>query len=98
MSRIYKNYFFVGCQVFEFFKKRIELQYPIHQDHLDPLVIVKESHESFLENKADGVLGRINILQEVMMTAIKQHMCVHVLGQLMTTANNVVVHVILRIE
>ena len=52
-------------QIFEFFKQRISLQYPEETQQLDPFVVVKESHEAFMKAKAECVLGRKDILDQV---------------------------------
>ena len=52
-------------QVFEFFKKRISEQYPLHKGQLDPYMQVLEQHESFMKNRCESVLGRDEILNQV---------------------------------
>ncbi|XP_033113072.1 telomerase protein component 1-like [Anneissia japonica] len=54
--------------VFDFFKSRIEEQYPLEDVTTDPYRQVMESHESFMRNRSSLVLGRNDILEE-----IKQH-------------------------
>ncbi|XP_071952526.1 telomerase protein component 1-like [Antedon mediterranea] len=51
--------------VFEFFKNRIEEQYPLSEGTLDPYQQAKEAHESFLKSRGALVLGRTTILEKV---------------------------------
>ena len=59
-------------QIFEFFKQRISLQYPEETQQLDPFVVVKESHEAFMKAKAECVLGRKDILDQVSVVMLWQ--------------------------
>lgn len=51
--------------VFEFFKKRIEAQYPAPEINSDPYVIMKENQEAFMKNRAKSLLGREDIINQV---------------------------------
>ena len=52
-------------QVFDFFKRRIEQQYPLPDGDLDPYQQIKEQHESFMKNRSENVMGREEALQKV---------------------------------
>ena len=52
-------------QVFDFFKRRIEEQYPLPDGDLDPYQQIKEQHESFMKNRSENVMGREESLQKV---------------------------------
>ncbi len=52
-------------QVFNFFKSRIEMQYPLSEGKMDPYQASKEQHESFMKNRCTSVLGRDDVLQQV---------------------------------
>ena len=52
-------------KVYDFFKERIEMQYPLDEGKLDPYQAVKEQHESFMKSRCTVVLGRDEILAEV---------------------------------
>ena len=58
-------------QVFEFFKKRIADQYPAIEVDPNPYLQAKEQHESFMCNKAETVLGRDDILREVILMLLQ---------------------------
>lgn len=51
--------------VFEFFRNRIEHQYPLDPTPEDPLEAQKTAHESFLDTRGQVVLGRDKILEEI---------------------------------
>ncbi|XP_073234620.1 TPR repeat-containing protein DDB_G0287407-like isoform X1 [Porites lutea] len=51
--------------VFEFFRDRIEHQYPLDPTPEDPLEAQKTAHESFLDTRGQVVLGRDKILAEI---------------------------------
>ena len=53
-------------QVYDFFKSRIEMQYPLEEDEdLDPYEQSREQHESFMHNRSECVLGRDDVLSQV---------------------------------
>ncbi|XP_022087926.1 telomerase protein component 1-like [Acanthaster planci] len=52
-------------EVFEFFKRRIEAQYPLVDASQDPYQQAKEAHESFLKSRGQSVLGRNAILEKI---------------------------------
>ncbi|XP_071951905.1 telomerase protein component 1-like isoform X2 [Antedon mediterranea] len=51
--------------VFQFFKTRIEEQYPLEEKTTDPYRQIMESHESFMRNRSASVLGRNDILEQI---------------------------------
>ena len=51
--------------MFQFFKKRIEHQYPLFDGDEDPLEKSREAHEAFMKSRGESVLGRQDILREV---------------------------------
>ncbi|KAK2172234.1 hypothetical protein NP493_979g00007 [Ridgeia piscesae] len=51
--------------VYEFFQKRISLQYPLEQTQLDPFQHVKEQHEAFMKSRCDFVFGRDDVLKQI---------------------------------
>ncbi|XP_022100079.1 telomerase protein component 1-like [Acanthaster planci] len=51
--------------IFEFFKKRIDDQYPQQDTELDPYQLAREAHESFMKNRGALVLGRNSALEKV---------------------------------
>ncbi|XP_077863332.1 telomerase protein component 1-like, partial [Saccoglossus kowalevskii] len=51
--------------VFNFFKTRINEQYPLDDTKLDSYQQSKEAHESFMKSRAQMVLGRDDILQKI---------------------------------
>lgn len=51
--------------VYDFFKSRIEHQYPLDPTPEDPLEAQKTAHESFLDTRGQVVLGRDKILDEI---------------------------------
>lgn len=52
-------------QVFDFFQRRIDLQYPLEETHLDPYQHTKEQHEAFMKSRCDAVFGRDDVLKQV---------------------------------
>jgi hypothetical protein len=52
--------------VFEFFKRRIEQQYPLFDEVEDPLERSREAHGAFMKSRCESVLGRKQILTEVL--------------------------------
>ena len=52
-------------QVFDFFKERIELQYPLFKGEEDPMEKTREAHEAFMKSRGEMVLGRGDMLKEV---------------------------------
>ncbi|XP_070560674.1 TPR repeat-containing protein DDB_G0287407-like [Ptychodera flava] len=52
-------------KILEFFKKRIEIQYPWEDIELDPYEQEREAHESFMKNRSATLLGRTDILQQL---------------------------------
>ena len=61
------NHLCLLLQVYEFFQKRIALQYPLEQTQLDPYQHVKEQHEAFMKSRCDFVFGRDDVLKQVML-------------------------------
>ncbi|XP_072023567.1 telomerase protein component 1-like [Amphiura filiformis] len=55
----------LGKQVFEFFKERIEAQYPLEEVSSDPNQVIREAHESFMKIRGETVLGRSAILDRI---------------------------------
>ena len=54
------------AKVYDFFKERIEAQYPLHDDSKSsPYEHMAEQHESFMKNKAECVFGREAITTKV---------------------------------
>lgn len=51
--------------VFEFFRDRIEHQYPLDPTPEDPLEAQRTAHESFLDTRGQVVLGRDKILADI---------------------------------
>ena len=51
--------------VFNFFKDRISVQYPLNDDAEDIFQHMHEGHESFMKAKAEMVLGRGDMLDKV---------------------------------
>jgi hypothetical protein len=54
-----------ASEVFEFFKKRIEMAYPLDEGVHDVLESQRAAHEIFLDSRGQTVLGREEILDEV---------------------------------
>nr|XP_006815135.1 PREDICTED: telomerase protein component 1-like [Saccoglossus kowalevskii] len=52
-------------KVYDFFKQRIEEQYPLENITLDPYQLAREAHESFMKSRTAIVLGRNEILQQI---------------------------------
>ncbi|XP_033637129.1 telomerase protein component 1-like [Asterias rubens] len=52
-------------EVFEFFKMRVEAQYPLMDESQDPYQQAREAHESFLKSRCTSVLGRNAILEKI---------------------------------
>ena len=55
----------LSFQVHQFFKQRIEMQYPLADDNLDPYEQVREQHESFMKSRCEKVFGRREFTQKV---------------------------------
>lgn len=51
--------------VFDFFKDRIENQYPLDPTPEDPLEAQRTAHESFVDTRGQVVLGRDKILEDI---------------------------------
>ncbi|EDV25204.1 uncharacterized protein TRIADDRAFT_25073 [Trichoplax adhaerens] len=51
--------------VIDFFKARIGHQYPLDNSAMDPLELLRESHESFLNSRSSTVLGRDEMLDQI---------------------------------
>jgi hypothetical protein len=65
-ARLKINSFFTTFQIFEFFKERISIQYPLDQETADdPYFMSKEAHESFMKQRCQNVFGRAEILKKV---------------------------------
>ena len=52
---------FPVVQVFDFFQKRIEEQYPLLEANLDPYQQTKEAHEVSLTSKLPCIVSLINL-------------------------------------
>ncbi len=48
-----------------FFKERIELQYPLQDMEDDPMLRQREAHEAFMKSRSEVVLGRAKVLKQV---------------------------------
>ena len=56
-------------QVFEFFQKRIAMQYPLVEEvDTNPFTQTKDAHEAFLKSRSETVIGRDYVLHKVMNT------------------------------
>ncbi|ELU16709.1 hypothetical protein CAPTEDRAFT_199172 [Capitella teleta] len=53
-------------KVVEFFKERIGAQYPLDKVTSDPYAAQYEAHESFMKSRCDNVIGRRDIIDEIM--------------------------------
>jgi len=52
-------------QVFEFFQKRIAMQYPLVEDtDTNPFTLTRDAHEAFLKSRCDTVIGRDSVVQQ----------------------------------
>ena len=57
---------FFSEKVFEFFKNRIEQQYPLTiKETNDPYEVIRDKHESFMKSSAGVLIGRDDILNQV---------------------------------
>lgn len=55
-----------STKVFNFFKKRIESQYPVgKREAMDIFTKRKEQHEAFMISRSEDVLGRGEILKQI---------------------------------
>jgi len=52
-------------QVYDFFRKHIEEQYPLEKEEKDPYLHMKERHEAFMKSRCENVIGRQSIISEV---------------------------------
>ncbi|XP_072023611.1 telomerase protein component 1-like [Amphiura filiformis] len=52
-------------KIFDFFKERIEEQYPMPDYNLDPYQQAREAHEAFMKSRGATVLGRNNMLETI---------------------------------
>ena len=52
--------------MFEFFQKRIAMQYPLIEDDDDsnPFTQTRDAHEAFLKSRSESVIGRDSVLQQ----------------------------------
>ncbi len=48
-----------------FFKERIEFQYPLQDTEDDPMLKQQEAHEAFMKSRSEVVLGRAAVLKQV---------------------------------
>jgi len=52
-------------QVFEFFQKRIAMQYPlVEETDSDPFTHTRDALEAFLKSRSETVIGRDDVLQK----------------------------------
>ena len=58
-------YDIVSLQIYDFFKKRIDEQYPLEEGELDPYLLRKEQHEAFMKNRCQTVVGRESMIKMV---------------------------------
>ena len=52
-------------QVFDFFKRKIDEQYPLEEKQQDPSQHTKEQHEAFMKSRCNDVFGRDDVLKQV---------------------------------
>ena len=65
-SELGQNTEFICLQVLDFFKTRIELQYPVVEaGNLDKFQIAHGQQEAFMKDRGANVVGREETLQEV---------------------------------
>ena len=52
--------------MFEFFQKRIAMQYPLVEDDDDSNLFTqtRDAHEAFLKSRSESVIGRDSVLQQ----------------------------------